>query len=297
MATPAFGALCKLAMGDATDGTIDEPYEFISCDLRKVETILDASEAGIRGTRSRVEERARKGHYDVSGTITMNPSPADLDLLLPRIMGAGAVLTETLPGFDVVVVYGSTDVFRYDDCKVNRGTFRGSAQGLVELELDIIGKTMVDGTDPSLTLPTDAHDAPYIFSDSTCSITSSREIKSFELVIDNFVVPQFVNSQSANNVNATDRQVSLTLVTPYSSDEADLVGAAATSGMFDTARTSATLVFTNGAFSCTFTLAKLQAGQETPSIGDKGEIELTIPAIARRDGSTLELAVVNDSTP
>src|SRR5688572_4980982 len=76
----------SLAAAGTAIGSYTEAYEFVSESLQKQAAILDT--AGIRGTRSHVSERTRAGTYRVQGTINFHPTPAMLDLLLPRILGA-----------------------------------------------------------------------------------------------------------------------------------------------------------------------------------------------------------------
>ncbi|MFG0240457.1 MAG: hypothetical protein ACF8CY_05345 [Gimesia chilikensis] len=68
--------------------TIDgdsERYAFESESLKQtVELDIDDS---LRGTRSRSKERTGISLKRVGGTINMRPSPAELDNLLPRILG------------------------------------------------------------------------------------------------------------------------------------------------------------------------------------------------------------------
>jgi hypothetical protein len=296
MADAAQGYAAKLAMDPASPiDTMSEPYEFLTCTLAETIEVLDASAAGIRGTRSRHGARTREGNKSVAGAISLNPSPADLDLLLPRILGAAEssdtfALADTLPSFVVGVDYGGTDAFEFGGCYVNRATFRASAGGLLELALDILGKTKTDLTYPSLTLPTDAHDAPYVFTDGVLTLVSSaREMTDVEVVVDNALDARFVNSQTATSITPRDRIVTLRATLPYNADNDDVY----TQG---TTAAAATLVFTNGNLSLTFSLTSLRIKQVTPSVNAKGEITLRVEGETRMSGATRELVVTSDST-
>src|SRR5688572_9315496 len=79
-----------------------ERYEFLYETLQKRPRIVGGN--GIRGTRAQSVERTRLGAYPVGGRIAMNVSPADLDLWLPRILGATEssdtfATAESLPSF------------------------------------------------------------------------------------------------------------------------------------------------------------------------------------------------------
>ena len=166
MANASAGSLCKLAL-EPLDGAFDassEPYEFVSETIRKRATIVDTG--GIRGTRSHHAARTRAGAYEVGGTIVLHPSPADLDLLLPRILGTAEssdsfALADSLENFYFgVMVDRVAKVFTYGGCYVDRATFRSSAGGLLELSLEIVGKTESvgnAGTFPALTLGASAN--------------------------------------------------------------------------------------------------------------------------------------------
>jgi hypothetical protein len=277
-----------------TFDTSSEPYEFVSESVQKKGKILDT--AGIRGTRSHHAARTRPGTHEVGGSITLHPSPADLDLLLPRILGAAESadtfnLAETLPAFGILIDRVA-ETFEYTDCKVGKATFKGSAGGLVELVLEILGATEIVGTAfPSLALATSAAAAPYVFSDGVLTLQSAaRKMMDFELVIDNGLNARFTNSQSATSITPQDRTITLKTTNPFTADEADLYGQANEGA-------AGTLVLTNGAMSTTFAFAALQVPDMSPVVGGKQEIPLVLEMTARMSGSTRELVVTHDSAP
>ena len=286
------GAQSNLAMDAATpvDGS-SEPFEFKSFGIKKLATII--GDEGIRGTRSHSKERTRDGIYTVGGPIVLEPSPIDLDKLLPRILGAAEstdtfALAETLPSFSVGVDLVA-DAFEYTDCYVNRAIFRGTPGGLLELELDILGKTQIDLSYPSLTLGVATNDVPYTYQEGVCTLNAlARDIISFELTIDNFLEARFTNSLTSTSITPQDRLITLKTVTPYTSGEINLYTQS-------TAGTSGSLVFTNSGLSTTFTFANLQPPQDTPVVTGKTEITMELTHVARRSGATLELVITSDS--
>lgn len=293
MALATQGALTQLAMDSATPiDTMSEPYEFVSCTLRKTTAIIESG--GIRGTRSRVEEVARQGNDSIAGSIVLTPSPADLDNLLPRILGAAEAsdafaVAETVPSFSVGVNYGA-DAFEYLGCYVNRAIFRGSPNGMLQLELDIIGTSQADLSYPSLTLGVAANNVPYRFSEGVLTMVSSaRSMMSFELIIDNALEARFTNATTASSIQAHDRIVTLNCTTPYTSSEVDLFTQSLEG-------TTGTLVFTNGGMSTTFTFGLLVPQPlQGPTIPGKREVVLQQTYRAYRDGATKEIAVTHDS--
>ena len=85
-ATAEQGALSALyvepgAAPHTFDGS-SERYEFLNSTLRLEANHIDND--AIRGTRSHAEETIREGTEQVSGSIVLNPSPADLDLWQPN---------------------------------------------------------------------------------------------------------------------------------------------------------------------------------------------------------------------
>lgn len=288
------GAATSLAMDAATPiDTMSEPYEFISCTLRKTTALIESG--GIRGTRSHSVEVSRQGNDSIAGSIVLTPSPSDLDALLPRILGTAEAsdaftVAETIPSFSVGVNYGA-DAFEYLGCYVNRATFRGSPGGLLQLEMDIIGTSQSDLTYPALTLGVAANNYPYRFSEGVATIVSSaRPIFDFELIIDNHVEARFTNSTTATSVQTHDRTVTLNCTTPYTSGEVGLFTQAMTG-------TTGTLVFTNGMMSTTFTFGLLVPNPlQGPTIEGKREVVLKQSYLALRTGATKEIAVTHDST-
>lgn len=284
--------LSMAATGTAI-GSYTEAYEFVSESVRKSLTILDTS--GIRGTRSHPKERTRDGTYTIGGQIRMHATPAMLDLLLPRILGANEstdvfALAETLPEFDLLIDRVAKR-FVYGACKISRATFRCQAGGLLELDLDVVGKTeTVSATSfPTITAPIDA---PYVFSDAVLTlVSSSRIVTQWELTIDNAIQARFSNSQAATDLQATDRIITASLTTPYTSSEVDLYGLNVGSSA------AATFVFTNGGYSTQFAIANLQIPDNSPTVENRnGEILLNLTGTAKTSSTTKELIVTHDST-
>lgn len=295
MADSSQGSQARISLGAAgtTVGSFSEAYEFVSENLQKKLNINDT--AGIRGTRSHPAERTRDGTYTVSGQIKFHATPAMLDNLLPRILGANEssdtfALAETLPEF-AVLVDRVANRFLYDGCKVNWAEFHAQAGGMLELTLDIIGKTeAVSATAfPTITAPTDP---PYVFHDLVATLVSSaRKLTDVTIRIDNKLVSRFTNSQTATDVNVTDREITAQWKTPYTSDETGLYGINTGSAA------AATFTFTNGGYSLSFAAAKLQVPDSSPVVGGKGEIFLPQSGTFKMSSTTRELVVTSDSTP
>ena len=285
------GRLSMAATGTAI-GSYTESYEFRSESLRKTQEIVETS--GIRGTRSLPIERTRDGIYRIGGGIQFHATPSMLDLILPRIMGAAEVADvfafgEALTPFDVLIDRVAKR-FVYGGCKVGRATFRATAGGPLELDVELMGKTeTVSATAfPSITAPTDP---PYVWSDAVCTIEgTARTVTQWELTIDNRLTSRFANSQSATDISTEGRDVTVSLTVPFTADEVDLYG------INSSGASAATFALTNGGRSISFAVAALMVPDSSPVVGGPGEILLQLSGSARMSGSTRELVITSDST-
>jgi len=286
------GYHAKLATSPS--GAVTQPFVFVSESVRKRGSIV--AREGIRGSRSHTSEDTRVGPYTVSGTLTLEPTPEDLAIWLPRILGAAAsgttyALAETLPEFVLSVDRGAK-VFTYSGCKVGKATFGGAEGSLLRLTMDIVGKTESvanSGTFPSLTL---ASTQPYIFSDLTLTLQSAaREVKQFELSIDNrLVTDRFMNSTTLTDVAEGDRIITLATTHAWSAANIDLYDQAL-------AGSSGTLSLANAGYATTFSFAALQCPAASPIVAGREEVPLVLGMTARKVGTTSELTVTHDSTP
>lgn len=289
MVTPAQGYAAALAMDDALpfDGS-SVAFEFLSSTLKKSATQVNTN--GIRGERSRLEHRTRIVQEAVSGSLTMNPSVTELDILWPRILGgttsAGVTdVADTLPEFQVMIDKVSK-VHTYAGCRVSRATISGSAGQPIQLVLDIEAETESEGnagTFPSITIDTDGM---FVFSDVTLTIDSTaREVQSFSLVIDNLVdTGRYINSTTRSEIAAQDRQVTLDCVFPYTATNADLYDIAI-------AGVDGALAISDGSTTYTFDFGDMKAAAQGPDVGGKSEILLPVTFDCYKTGSDSEVKV------
>lgn len=298
------GSQSKLLVDvDTTFDGSSERYEFLYETMQKQGRIIGAR--GITGTRSQAVERTRLGSYVTGGRLAMQANAGDLDNWLPRILGANEstdtfALAESLQEFYMLFdkVGG---VFRYDSCYVDRAIFRSQAgPGDSEAEfVEMILEIMATDEDPDQSWPgtapalsTAANRQPYILSDGVLTVNGSPyPIKNFVLAIDNHLQPRWTNSLTPTAICPADRSVVLRTTNPFTSTEfAGLYDLAAAAG-----GVSATLVFTNGSYSTTFTMDGLQWADNSPQVRGKQEIPLTLDFFARMKGSDRELVVTNVS--
>jgi hypothetical protein len=300
--------------GNPASWSAGRKFSFQSCTLAKHGRHILAQ--GMTGSRSARFERLREGPYSVAGSILLNVSPGDFNLLLPWILGADEdsdtfKLAEDLQEF-AVALDTEEGTFIFTGCQVDTAVIRGQQPGLMEqadpdlltLELRIVGKTFIDsGTDfDSLTgMPSDIPvtgiaDDPYIFADTTFSLDVGAAIAatpmSFALVIRNFLQPRFVNSLTATNICPGNmRQVGLRVRTPWDPTHSGLLDPGFSSNG------SSTLTIANGTVNTVFTFHRIAAPNKTSTIvRSKGELYLDRDFRAYAAGSTDELSVVNDIT-
>lgn len=281
------------AVGIEAATPISKGFEVRSCTLAKKAQIIDAS--GIRGSRSHRSERTRAGNYDVAGTIVFEPSPEDLALLLPWILGANAsgttfALAETLQTRRIVVDKGAK-VYTYEGCVVSKAVFSGSEGQAMQLSVDVVGTTETEGNSGTLPSLTYTNTNPFMFAESVLTLVSaSRNCKDWSVSIDNQLEVSFYNSQTATRIEPKDRMVEFSANVPFTSSETDLYGQALLGS-------AATLVLAPSNYSLTFTFGKLQFPAEGVVIQGKQELLLALNGVARMTSTTPELAITLDSTP
>ena len=286
--TPSIGALAKLAIDAATPFDVSsEPFEFIREDIKLINTHVESQ--GIRGTRSRRKERVKIGSTDARGTISMNPSVTEIDLLLPRILGgttAGGVtdVADTLPEFQVMIDR-IAKVHSYTGCVVASAQIRGVKGQPLELTITIEGEggsIGAAGGFPAITIDTDS--TFFIFSEAALTLTgTSRLIEEFTLTIENGLrADRRFNSLNRVNIPALDRRVTLGCTVPYTPDNTDLENVAIAGG-------AGILVLTDGSTTYTVDFANVKSESESPSVPGRDEIMLPLQRMtAYADASNSE---------
>lgn len=241
---------------------------------------------GVRGSRARDIDDIRVGPYSVSGSFTIEPTPAELSAVLQLAMG-GSALAEAPTEFDIVADR-SVDTWTYEDCKVSKLTLSSSAGQLTQCTLDVIGKTAAMTGDLS-SAPTSA--TPFQHADwalTLNSVTCTPEDWTFS--IDNHLIAKYRNSLTATDLQAEDRTITLSANVPSDTTHDDLMWAG--SGGI-----AGTLVGTIGGLSITLTFTKLVAPDEDPTMGGRSEILIPLNYTAYADGATAEFTLTSDLTP
>jgi hypothetical protein len=236
-------------------------------------------------------------------TITMQPTPSELDVLFPLI-GLAETPTDTFTVSDdfssrsfTTLIDHVGKIHTYASCMIDKAIFRGQMGSKpIGLELTIIGST-AESEGTSWTGPPTAidNDFNYAFYESVLTLEgTARAMDRFALGIDNKVFASFNNSQAAECLYPTDREIYFACSSPYNSDEVDLY----TKALDGTHGTSGTLVWarTGIAKSTTLTMANLQMLPKSPDILGKQEIRLDQYYRVYKSGSTAALVVTHDNT-
>lgn len=275
--------------------TSSKPLEIISSTLKQTASLIQSE--GIRGTRSRNGARVKQGQKSVGGDLVMNPTPVELDNLLPYILGANEstdvfAVADTLPTF-LVMLDRVQKLHTYAGLVVARAVFDFTANQLVRLTLTVNGTTETEanaGGFPSLTIDTGE---AYVMHQGALTLHSStREFNSARLTIDNGLNVFFRNSQEAAAIVPGDRVVTLDVELPYDSNNLDIY-TSQEAGTW----ASGTLVLTNGNQSCTIAMNSLRAEPGTPDIQNRnGELVMPMSFRAYMTSSTREVQFTNDST-
>lgn len=299
MGTPVVGSVSgKLSFADAgtAAASFATAYEFVSESLAAKRTFLDLS--GFRGNLSHPKERCRVGTYTVDGSISLQPTPTELNYLLERIGGTAEstdsfVLGAAGPLEFATLIDRGTKVFLYDGCKIAKATFSSAAGGPLTLGLDIVGKTETvgnSGTFPSIT-PELAD--PYVHMDSVLTIGGTTyQPRQVDVVIEyTLETDRFLNSTTRTAIPCVDRKITMVVQVPYTTDEASLYNAALAGG-------TGSVVYTNGNTSLTFTFANIkQMEQDTPTFGNaRGEVFMNLTFTAFSSGTDKELVITSDSS-
>lgn len=261
-----------------------------------VKTPSQIQNEGMYGSRDYKSESTTDGTYAVGGVVPLKPRPDDLTFLMPYILGGAAsvnnfAVAEALPEM-VCDSYRISETVRKLKCKVNTATFSSRAGQQLNLDLDIQGTSWTPGiTFPSIASSLSVQ-APFMHHQCVLTIGGTAyKVDDVTLTIgNNLILDRFYNSQYRQDLPEGSRTVGLSCTFPFTSDESAIY-AMATAGL------AASIVWTSGLYSLTFTFAKLQAAIAAPSLGGRSsEVKLPVNFVARASGSTPSIAATVVST-
>lgn len=271
--------------------------EFLDEDIVEEEAIIQSE--GARGTRSRSAARLNTDVRRVGGPVRMNPSPSELNTLLPYILGAQAsgttfAVADTLPDL-WLAADKVAQIYTFNQGKVASAEFSGSTGQKVLLLLNTLFRSMTPDSPASWPSISVDEDEAYVFHQGVLTLGGTAyNFNSFRLTVDNAVTAEFNNSINATDLSPGDRVVTFEIPElPFTATELGLL----TASRGASAGISGSLAFTSGNKSLTFTLNELRTTTRTPSIrGRSQRIKLARMFQAYKSGSTREIVVTNDST-
>jgi hypothetical protein len=259
------------------------------------ESIELVQDEGLRGTRSRDVSRVAQGTIKVAGQVKLQPTPVELEALMPFILGTADssgtyALNDTLTDmYWMIDRVNEVDTYLL---RVNKATFESSPGERLSVTLDLVGKTMtqaVAGSFPNTVPAIDATVRPYMFYDTSSGITiggTTYSFDKFEFVIDNKITPTYMQGQTATDLEPTDRIITLAIQTKYTSTESALF----TAIRAGTAQTGS-LSFTNGTNTFSLTFGKLLGTSKSVVIPGRQHIRLPLEYQVYSVGATKELVV------
>lgn len=276
-----------------------QSVEFLKVRELTVRELVDNGQLAIRGILDHNKARVTLGRLKVGFEITMNPSPAELDVILP-LMGFSESPTDTFTIGDSYTTFTSiidrvTKVHTYSNCKIGRAVFHGQRGSQpVALTMQILATTMSEGSAGSFSATAIDTDIAYAFHEGVLTLGGTgMAFDRHQLVIDPHLQVQWNNSSTATEICPTDREITLSVNTPYTSSESTLF----TTPLSSAAGIAGSIAWTRSGQSTSIALANLKSIARPPSIPGKTEIRLPLTYRAYKSGSTACCIITHDATP
>ena len=275
-----------------------QQVEFIRIRELTVRELVDNGQLAIRGVLDHSKERVTLGRLIVGFEFTANPSPAELDVYLP-LWSFSQSPTDTFTIGNSYSTFTSvidrvTKVHTYSSCVMGRTVLSGQRGSQpILLTQQVLGVNLTEGTDFGSPTALDT-DICYAFHEGTWTYGgTSYAFDRFNWVLDPHLEVQWNNSATATAICPTDRENTLSLSTPYTSDESALF----TTPLSSATGAAATLAFSRSGQSTSIAFANLQSIARPPGIPNKGQIRLPLHYRAYKSGSTASVIVTHDATP
>lgn len=280
-----------LSPGEADSGTYAQIEFLEGSSLGLTEQFLDSN--GMTGSRFRLAERTRRGTRQTQGQLTLAPTPAELDLLLPWCTGgtkSGDIIdpAESVPSRCLRADRDGT-VELYDGLVVSNFSLSASEGSILQMAISLAGKDEASSTTPTSPTAIDTTAGPYVFHD--CALTvggTTYPFRQFGLSCDNMLETRFNNSVTPTSIRSTGFAPQVQLGLPLG-DASALYGSAL-------GGVAVVATFTNGARSLTITIAAAQAPRTPKPFGTRQMLTLDWGATVRKSGSNPIVRFTNDST-
>ena len=297
----------------ATFNASSERYEILSENVRYTDVLLGGN--GFTGTIDRTGIHTRHGARIVTGQITMEVGPYELQNWLPRILGnpaSGTTYTTAeefdLSPFDIMLKRDQGTVV-YRHCGVRSAVLNAAAsisgpEQVMKLTLDILGFEEHD-----VPYPQDPPDLPtqdrlyWLLGDGELKLTPDQGTQeeyyfdSFSLRIDNGLTPVLRNFLQVTALQSRGREIMLRASTPYTADShTDLyIDFFKGTGIlkFYGAKYSNPAGEAPQSYNTEITLNDLRSIRRTPNATGPGEVPLFLDMKAHRAGTNEPISIVN----
>lgn len=263
----------RIVLADNEAGTTNAiAIAGIDCDLNGDRVF--GRDPGSRGTRQQYACGARVLSEDVTGGFTFQPSEAELDWFIERMIGdnitafpgSAAIPMETLPSIYAFVDKGVQN-FRYDKLRLASLTLSIQEGDYVTLRPEFLGETETQDVAWPVGAPDPVCEEEFIAADCALNIAATGySFKSLNLSIDNGIVPgQRENSVTRTIFETDDLAISMDAVFGVRTDTVALYRRAI-------AGDAGNLVLANSDATYTFTFGNLKIPTRGPTVPAQGEI-------------------------
>lgn len=262
-----------------------------------VYTRVDDSADTMCGSLDHDSRMVTEGIKIVRFRVIMRPSPQELAILFPCIGLAGSQPNYALvDNFQASKFSAQIDrvarVATYSNCMVSRAIFSG-ARGFrtMQLELHIVAEDITWGAAGSGTFTAPStRTAGLPLTQGVLTLQGgTRSFNRFGLVIDNNPSVEWNNSVVAGAIEASDRIISLSVSTPYTSDEYALLENEISSA----AGAAGQLLFSRSGESTQFSFPKLILTPNPPNVPQRSEIRHSLTYLAYITDGQKPLAVTH----
>jgi len=271
--------------------------EFISSSITEVSEIIQ--DDGLRGTRTRQMERVALGQTKVGGDIVFSPTQVELGYILPYALNSSSAnytLTDQMADVTIVLDLGAranigyTYVGRFSMVK-----YEGGPGEKMKLTVSFVGKTLAIGSGGTISTAADVTQREYMFSDSGSGITiggTQYSFDKFEFTCDNKINPTFLQGRTATDLESSDRVITLACQTKYTPTESGLL-VIERAGPIIGSPLTASIAFTNGTNTLSFTFAALVATPRSAAIPGRDHVRLPLEFYCFGVGANKEMILTN----
>jgi hypothetical protein len=245
---------------------------------------------GMTGSRQMPVARTREVGRQPTGSLTMNPTPVELDALLPWCFG---VAKDGSNDFILPESYSISSAGRqlraqrdgdwnnYTNMVVGSVRFSANEGSFLNVSIDCQGAdeasaSNAPGDDSGPPTVTAVSGSPYVMSDAALTIAGTTyNFRQVTLAFDNRLSARFNNSLTATDIRSTGIQVGVQLGLP----DGDVYSALYTAGKDGVA---IVITFTNGSDSLRFTYPEVVFPKPNRELGTPAQLTFPLAGIAYR---------------